>query len=392
VTPTPLGECCEILSGATPKTTVADYWGGDILWATPADLSHLNGPFIDDTPRRLTAAGLTSCSAVVLPEGSVLLSSRAPIGHVAINTRPMATNQGFKSLVPRAGRVDAKYLYHWLRVNKDYLQSLGNGATFKELSKSVVERIEVPLPALNEQRRIAAILDQADALGSKRREILASLGDLAESIFLDMFGHESGEHVSVEQVVAPRAGSIRTGPFGSQLRHSEFVDEGIAVLGLDNVVSNEFKWGERRYITAEKYRRLQRYTVEPGDVLISIMGTCGRCVVVPAAIPTAINTKHICAISLDRSRALPEFVRAAFLWHPQVRRYLARQTKGSIMDGLNMGIIKRMPLPLPAIELQHEFVKRAQAVESQRLRADRLQRETDRLHSSLRERAFAGLL
>lgn len=165
-----LGECCEIVSGATPKTGVADFWDGDIEWATPAGLSKLPGPFIDHTSRKITAAGLASCAAAILPAGSVLLSSRAPIGHVAINTRPMATNQGFKSLIPKTGILDAKYLYHWLRSHKEYLKSLGNGATFKELSKAVVARVEIPVPPLDEQRRIAAILDQADALRAKRHQ------------------------------------------------------------------------------------------------------------------------------------------------------------------------------------------------------------------------------
>lgn len=100
-----LGEVAEITSGATPRSAVAEYWGGDVLWATPTDLSKLDGAYLSQTQRTITGAGLASCAAPVLPAGSVLLSSRAPIGHVAINTVPMATNQGFKSLVPRATAV-----------------------------------------------------------------------------------------------------------------------------------------------------------------------------------------------------------------------------------------------------------------------------------------------
>src|SRR5699024_11501251 len=131
-----------------------EYWDGDIEWATPADLSKLDGAYITHTPRKLTSAGLQSCASRLLPAGSVLLSSRAPIGHTAINTVPMATNQGFKSLVP-GPYVYAKFLYHWLTSKTSYLQSLGNGATFQELSKATTCQIKVPLPSLDEQRRIA---------------------------------------------------------------------------------------------------------------------------------------------------------------------------------------------------------------------------------------------
>lgn len=233
-----MGEVAEIVSGATPKTGVADFWGGDVPWATPADLSKLNGAaYISATPRNLTQAGVRGCATRILPAGSVLLSSRAPIGHVAINTVPMATNQGFKSLVPSPD-LDAKFLYHWIKSKTVYLQSLGNGATFKELSKRTVEQIQIPFPPLPEQRRIAAILDHADALRDKRRRVLSLFDPLVEAIFRSMFGG-----VQASAVVEDVAAKMRTGPFGSQLLHSEFVDEGIAVLGLDNVVENEFRWG-----------------------------------------------------------------------------------------------------------------------------------------------------
>ncbi len=262
------------------------------------------------------------------------------------------------------------------------------GATIKNLSvEAAFKEIHIPLPPLPEQRRIAAILDRADAIRSKRRRALDGYEEVPEAVFREMFADELPAGT-----VGEFAENIRTGPFGSQLLHSEFVDKGIAVLGLDNVVGNEFRWAERRYITPAKYQQLKRYTVSPGDVLISIMGTTGRCVVVPDDIPTAINTKHICAISVDRARLDPIFLRAAFLWHPACRAHLARQTKGSIMDGLNMGIIKSMPIPAPVLSRQREFAERVAAVTRVRFAVRTASHLDNELFASLQSRAFRGEL
>ncbi|MCY3792364.1 MAG: restriction endonuclease subunit S, partial [Gemmatimonadetes bacterium] len=276
---TTLGDIAEIVSGATPKTSVEQYWGGGVPWVTPTDLSGLGGMYIDSTARTLTTAGLKSCASSILPAHSVLLSSRAPIGLVAINTVPMATNQGFKSLVPDHSQVDSKFLYWWLRRYRVQLEARGNGATFKEVSKRVVSSVPISLPPIEEQRRIAVVLDTAEELRAKRRQALAKLDSLMQSIFIDMLGY-SGQDTwrtsPVAELAAHERGSIRTGPFGSQLLHEEFLDDGpVAVLGIDNAVKNRFLWGERRFITNEKYEDLKRYTVRSGDVLVTIMGTCG---------------------------------------------------------------------------------------------------------------------
>lgn len=384
-----LGEVAGLGSGGTPKRSVSEYFGPGIPWLSIADL---NDGVVVSAKESLTDAGIANSAAKVVPPGTLLVAMYGSIGKLAIAGTELCTSQAIAFVRPDESILDRSYLFHYLLAQRPRLQKLGRGGTQMNISQGDLKKWPVPLPLLDEQRRIAAILDHADSVRAKRRSVLQQQRDLPRAVFADMFGRWNGPCATIAEVALPEKGSIRTGPFGSQLLHSEFVDQGIAVLGLDNVVGNEFTWGKRRYITAEKYEALRRYTVRPGDVLMSIMGTCGRCVVVPSEIETSINTKHICAITVDRGKALPDFVRAAFLWHPMSRQFLARMTKGSIMDGLNMGIIKQTPIPLPDIDSQQVFVDQAKVIDQcTRVSAD-LQTKSDELFASIQARAFQGEL
>ncbi len=302
----------------------------------------------------------------------------------------------FHVVRPRAN-VDARYLLRFLRQDwirtEGELRMTGSGGQ-RRVPQAYLADLKVPAPPLVEQRRIGALLDHVDALRVKRRQSIDLLDDLVRSIFMEMFGDPGAGWVEslVEDLVIPGKDAIRTGPFGSQLLREEFTEEGVAVLGIDNAVQNEFAWAGRRFISHEKYRQLRRYTVKPGDVLITIMGTCGRCAVVPDDIPMAINTKHLCCISLDKSKCLPEFLHSYFLLHPDSRQYLARVAKGAIMAGLNMGLIKKLPVQLPPLALQQEYVSRKQRVQQMRADHERHLATLDELFTSLQQRAFAGEL
>jgi type I restriction enzyme S subunit len=215
-------------------------------------------------------------------------NSRELVGKTALFrgfNEPVTFSNHFIRLRLDKTRVDSGYAARWIQsqfaagVFANMCRSWVNQAS---ISSEQFGQLTLPLLPLSEQRHIAAILDQADQLRRKRRLALEKLNALRQALYNDLNllpGADTWPLVKVSYV----ATLIRTGPFGSQLLHSEFVDDGIAVLGIDNTQNNEFSWSQRRFITAAKYRELSRYTVRPGDVLITIMGTCGRCAIVPDA-------------------------------------------------------------------------------------------------------------
>ena len=180
-----LGEVCEIVGGSTPKTNEASYWDGNHYWVTPAELN--GSKYISSTNRTITDEGVKSAHLQLLPLGTVLLSSRAPIGKVAITTTPMYCNQGFKNLVC-TDKLNNEFAYWFLFNNTEYLNSLGTGATFKEISKRVVEQIPIPVPPLTLQQEFAAKVEAIEKQKGLIKESIKEVEDLFNARMQYYFG------------------------------------------------------------------------------------------------------------------------------------------------------------------------------------------------------------
>ena len=345
----PLGELCDVLDYKRMPITKRDREAGEYpYYGATGILDYVSGYLFDEP---LVLVGEDGAKW-----GSGENTAFAVDGKIWVNNHAHVLRPHRSTLLDR-------WLIYFL--NYSDLAEFVSGLTVPKLNQGSLREIPIPFPPPDEQQRIVALLDEAfEPLATAKanaEQNLQNASALFESQLESVFSQPGEEwtEATVEEIAAPSKGAIRTGPFGSQLLHSEFVDEGIAVLGIDNAVSNEFRWGKDRFISQEKYLQLERYTVYPGDVLITIMGTCGRCAVVPDDIPTAINTKHICCITLDKAKCLPEYLHIYFLHAPGSREHLAKHAKGAIMEGLNMGIIKELPVYLPPIHAQAEIIMEA---------------------------------
>ena len=181
-----LGEICEIVSGSTPKTGIAEYWDGNLKWITPAEIDD-ESYIITDSARKLTELGVKKTGFSSFPSGTVILSSRAPIGKVAIAGCEMYCNQGFKNLIC-SDRINNRYLYWFLKGNTAYLNSLGRGATFKEISKKIVSDIEINVPEISQQLAAVDALERVSEIIRLRKNQLQKLDELIKARFVELFG------------------------------------------------------------------------------------------------------------------------------------------------------------------------------------------------------------
>ncbi|MCC7574954.1 restriction endonuclease subunit S, partial [Candidatus Woesearchaeota archaeon] len=187
----------EIIGGGTPSTKNTAYWEGDIPWITPNDLTSFEGVYIEKGERNITKEGLNQSSAKLLPKKTILLTSRAPVGYVAIAKNDLSTNQGFKNLICDKNLSDPEFVYYLLKINKKYLQSNSTGSTFGELSASRVKNLYFYLPEVNIQKRIASTLLKYDELIDKNHKRIQLLEEAARLLYREWFvyfrfpGHEN---------------------------------------------------------------------------------------------------------------------------------------------------------------------------------------------------------
>ena len=386
-----LAEVCEIVNGGTPKTGISEYWDGSHLWITPAEMGKRLSPYVSDTERKITDIGLRDSSARMLPPNSVILSSRAPIGHLVINTEPMATNQGCKGLVP-CNQLQHKFLYYYLSSIVDLLNSLGTGATFKELSGGKLKEVTIPVPQLLEQQQIVGILEKAfagiAAAKANAEKNLQNARALFESHLQSVFTQRGAYPV----VAIGDVGEVFDGPHATP----KTIDAGPIFLGISALQDGQVNLGETRHVTPEDYRQwTRRVKPQSGDVVFSYETRLGQAAIIPEGLECCLG-RRMGLVRVNRKRLDPRYFVYQYI-SPPYREFLSSRTvRGATVDRIAIKEFPSFPIYLPNIAEQERLADCFDDLRAETQRLESLyQRKLDALEElkkSLLHQAFRGRL
>ncbi|MBK1784456.1 restriction endonuclease subunit S [Prauserella cavernicola] len=390
-----LGEVVDFYSGGTPSKRESKFWDGDVPWFSA---KHMKSLRLAESDNHVTDEVFRETSLRKIPAGTVVLVVR---GMILAHTVPVATldvdaaiNQDLKALLPRED-IDPSYLSAVLRAQHEaILKQVGTAAHgTKKLESRVLENIRIPLPAPSEQRRIAGILDQADAVRVKRRQVLGHLDVLTQSIFHDMFGVVGGERWD-------------TAFFNEIVRH---IDSGASpkcetraaengewgVLKLGAVTYGVFRQEENKAYLDE-IGSMAANEVTSGDVLMTRKNTrdlVGAVAIADETRPRLLLPDLIFRLHLDRSRVNPWYFQALMM-NPRKRHMVRDLASGSAasMPNISKARLSKLPIELPPLDLQREFAARVKQINAQRAVVQRALDADNGLFASLQARAFRGEL
>ena len=374
-----LGDICEIVSGSTPRTGIDEYWDGDIKWITPAELDETSY-IITDSARKITELAVKKTGLLPLPKGTVILSSRAPIGKVAIAGCEMYCNQGFKNLICSDVIIN-KYLYWFLKANTAFLNSLGRGATFKEISKAIVSEIEINVPSLSEQENAVANLEEISKVVTLRRQQLTLLDDLKKARFVEMFGDINVNNKGWDCEALGELCHIVRG--GSPRPIEQFLGGDIPWIKIGDATEgdNIYLSSTKEYILQEGVKKSR--LVKSGSL---IFANCGVSLGFARIITFdgCIRDGWLAMENIDK-RLDKVFLLQAL---NQMTEHFRTIAPAGTQPNLNTAIMKAYKQVIPPIELQKEFIFFAEQVNKSKATIQTALDEAQLLFDSLMQQYF----
>ena len=362
-----LGDICTVVSGSTPKTGVAEYWDGTVKWITPAELNE-DSFYITDSVRHITEDGKEKTGLSYLPKGTVILSSRAPIGKTAIAGCEMCCNQGFKNLIC-SDAVYNEYLYFFLKSKTDYLNSLGRGATFKEISKSIVEKVEIPLPNIEKQHQIVKELKATRNLITHRKQQLTKLDELIKARFVEMFGDC---RLNPKGWVTKNLDQVADVGSSKRVFVEELQSEGIPFYRGTEVgaLAEGTSIRPELFITEGHYKQLCEATGKPqkGDLLMPSICPDGRIWVVDTDAPFYFKDGRVLWVHLTSQNYNPVFL--LYTLKDRIMTDYESIASGTTFAELKIFALKKCRIFDVPLSLQNQFADFVVEVDKSKLFAE----------------------
>lgn len=334
--------------------------------------------------------------------GSTLISVRAPVGAMNRADQDYCIGRGLAAVFAKPGYTDNIFLLHAIEENLSFLHRRSQGSTFLAIGTADLSMMPVAAPPLAQQQRIAEILSTMDEAIEQTEALIAKTQQIKAGLMHDLFTRgvtkdgklrppreeapqlykesplgwipKEWDCPPIENLLASITYPMRSGPFGSALLKEELVEDGIPLLGIDNVFAERFVAEFRRFVTPHKFMELSRYTVFPGDVIITIMGTVGRCCVVPEDTDRALSSKHLWTMTFDQNKVAPPLICWQLNYAPWVKSWFAKHSQGAVMDAIQSSTLRSLTLPLPPLAEQEIIQERylslqvRESVETERCR------------------------
>ena len=346
-----IGEVCQLVNGGTPKTKVNDFWDGPHAWITPAEMGKLDSPNVSETSRTLTDEGLSKSSANLLPPKSLILSSRAPIGHLVINEVPMATNQGCKGLIPKKS-LYYKYLYYFLFSAKELLNDLGTGTTFNWNYQQLGSKAFLYLSLLFQNKSASLPFSMKHLRGSRRQSpMLKRISPMRASCLKVSLMLSSSRRVKV----GSSATCLIFAMFGMGLHDSpKYVDDGIPFVTQKNIREDGLSFEKTKYISeADHINFYRRSNVTQGDILISMIGANRgmACLVDDSRIFSIKNVGLVKSTDDLNMRFLLYYLKTDV-----AKRYVESESRGGAQSFIGLGKLRSFPVVIAPKEVQEVVV------------------------------------
>lgn len=383
-----LGTVCDVIGGGTPSRDKPEFFGGHVPWVTPTDVTRRSGRYLDGGAETITELGLKNSSAKLLPERSVLLTSRATIGFTAINNIPVATNQGFASFIC-GPEIWPEFLAYWLEWSRDHLISLASGATFKEINKSTLRKLLVPLPPLDEQRRIVGLLDRAAEIRRRAYAARAKARAIIPALFLDMFGDPATNPKGWRPLSLGDA--LLLGPQNGLYRPSSDYGEGTRILRIDSFDSGRItdqRSLKRLRIDAAS---IEKFGLREGDIIVNRVNSppqLGKSVLVPELEEPVVFESNMMRMRLNPALLTPAVV-GAMLQLASVRQALIKNAKHAInQSSINQGDVMGVGVFAPPLPLQTAFAEQANRLDALACALDAAADKADSMAAALSAEVF----